>query len=278
MQDPSKRNEQKDQKLQGDGEIRIPSLRDRKKEREHGKVYKWFDNFWYHHKWKTLISLFLIIVILVCTLQMCGKEETGDVSVVLAGPYTFVDDAARLTSLRQCLARYLPTDYDGNGVRQVDIAHYMIYSKEQLEKMQNEKDENGAAVHSNIGIIRQSNTQNYTQYNNYMMLGESAVLFLDPWLFAEMAEKEGALVDVATRFDTTPAGVVTYTDKKGNAVTGVRLGDTALYRENLAVSQALPADTVLCLMNPLVIGKSSNEEDYRHMQEFYAALVGVNLK
>ena len=125
MQDPARRNDQKDQKIQGDGEIRIPSMRDRKKEREHGKIYKWFDNFWYHHKWKTIISLFLIVTILVCTLQMCQREEKGDISVMLAGPYTFVDNEAGLTALRQCLARYLPADYDENGRKQVDAVSYM---------------------------------------------------------------------------------------------------------------------------------------------------------
>ena len=86
MQDPARRNDQRDQKIQGDGEIRIPSMRDRKKERKHGKIYKWFDNFWYHHKWKTIICLFLVVTILVCTLQMCRREEKGDISVMLAGP------------------------------------------------------------------------------------------------------------------------------------------------------------------------------------------------
>ena len=115
MQDPTKRNEEKDQKLQSDGEIHIPSIRDRRAEREHGKVYRWLDNFWYHHKWKTILSLFLVFTILVCTLQMCSKEEKGDISVMMAGPYTFLDNEAGLSSLRLCLARYLPEDYDGNG-------------------------------------------------------------------------------------------------------------------------------------------------------------------
>jgi hypothetical protein len=34
-------------------------------ERQHGKLYLWFDNFWYHHKWKTIIISFFAVVVLV---------------------------------------------------------------------------------------------------------------------------------------------------------------------------------------------------------------------
>ncbi len=274
MQDPAKRNEQKDQKLQGSGEIHIPSLRKKKSEREHGKVYKWFDNFWYHHKWKTLISLFLVITILVCTLQMCQREETGDISVLLAGPYTFVDNEAGLTSLRQCLARYLPEDYDENGVKQVDTVTYMIYSEDQIKEMQAQKDENGNPVRVNTSTIQ----QNFSQYNTYMMLGETSVLFLDPWLFDDLAAKEnGYLSDLCETYGVLSLpGEKTYPENGENAkVLGVRLGDTALYKENLAISQVLPADTVLCLMSPYFVGKSSNLDEYQKAVDYFAALVGI---
>ncbi len=275
MQDPEKRNEEKDGKLQGDGEIHIPSLRDRRAEREHGKLYKWFDNFWYHHKWKTLISLFLIVTILVCTLQMCGKEETGDISVMMAGPYTFLDNEEGLSSLRLCLARYLPADYDENGKRQVDAVHYMIYSKAQIEEIQKGTDEDGNPIRVNTATIQ----QNYEQYNTYMMLGETSVLFLDPWLFEEMAKKEN---DYLSNLSETygklpPEGAVSYTDKDGNTkILGVRLGDTALYRDNIAVSAVLPEDTVLCLMSPYFFGKSGDKAEYQKAVDFYAALVGLS--
>jgi hypothetical protein len=273
MQDPARRNDPKTEKLPGNGEIRIPSMRDKRREREHGRLYKWFDNFWYHHKWKTLISLFLIIVILVCTLQMCQKEETGDISVVLAGPYTFVDNEAGLTSLRQCLARYLPADYDENGIRQVDAVSYMIYSKEQIEEIQKGKDDNGNPIRVNTATIQ----QNYSQYNTYMMLGETSVLFLDPWLFEEMAKKENDyLSDLSELPGTLQRGAVGYTDKNGNTkILGVKLGETELYQKNLAVSQALPADTVLCLMSPYFVGKSSNLKEYQKAQDFFCALAGI---
>ncbi len=270
MQDPKKREE----KLQSDGEIHIPSARERRAEREHGRLYRWFDNFWYHHKWKTIFCLFLAVTILVCTLQMCQREEKGDISVMMAGPYTFLDDEAGLTALRLCLARYLPEDYDGNGKRQVDAVYYMIYSKEQIEEIQKGTDENGDPIRVNTSTIQ----QNYEQYNTYMMLGETSVLFLDPWLFEEMAKKEnGYLSDLSETFGKAPAqGAVSFTDKDGNSkILGVRLGDTALYKSNIAVSAVLPEDTILCLMSPYWFGKSGSEDEYQKAVDFFAALSGL---
>ena len=271
MQDPERRN---DTKIQTDGEIRIPSMRNKRAEREHGKLYKWFDNFWYHHKWKTLICLFLVLVILVCTLQMCEREEKGDISVMLAGPYTFIENEEGLSSLRLCLARYLPTDYDGNGKRQVDAVSYMIYSKEQIEEIQKGTDDNGNPIRVNTATIQ----DNYEQYNTYMMLGATSVLFLDPWLFEEIAKKEnGYLADLSQTYGKLPEqGAVSYTGKDGTAkVLGVRLGDTALYRNNIAVSTVLPEDTVLCLMVPFAIGNSSKPAEYQKSVDFFASLVGL---
>jgi hypothetical protein len=71
-------------------------------------------------------------------------------------------------------------------------------------------------------------------------------------------------------------GGVGYTDKHGNEkILGVRLGDTALYKENLAVSQVLPEDTVLCLMSPYFVGKSSNLDEYQKAVDYFAALAGI---
>ena len=68
-------------------EIRFAPRPPQKPEREHGRVYRWLDNFWYHHKWATIAALFLVIVLTVCVLQMCSREEKGDITVVTAGPY-----------------------------------------------------------------------------------------------------------------------------------------------------------------------------------------------
>ncbi len=49
-------------------------------------VARW-ENFWYHYKWHTLAVVFGVVVVLVCLLQMCGKES-GDISFLQVGDVT----------------------------------------------------------------------------------------------------------------------------------------------------------------------------------------------
>lgn len=262
--------DRKDEKLEA-GELHLRRPATLREAREHGKLYRWFDNFWYHHKWKTVASLFIVLVLLVGVLQMCGKEPSGDVAIVTAGPYGFTADEAGLSALRACLSTYLPADYDGDGERKVDVNSFTVYSEEQIKALAAQRDENGDPAPVNINTYQ--NSQTYTQYNNFMMTGECSILFLDPWLFAEMAKKSEYLVDLSANFGEIPAGTVMGTDEDGTVCPlGVRLGDTALYRENIAM-KVLPADTIICLMGPYFAGKSSDEALYARSVELFSALV-----
>ena len=49
------------------------------------KIYKWFDNFWYHYKWIAIVVSIFAVFIIVSTVQMATKED-GDIYVMYAGP------------------------------------------------------------------------------------------------------------------------------------------------------------------------------------------------
>ena len=56
MQEPYDHRERED-KLEG-RELHLGRRGDAvRRDRPHGKLYRWFDNFWYHNKWKTIISV-----------------------------------------------------------------------------------------------------------------------------------------------------------------------------------------------------------------------------
>ena len=223
-------------------------------ERPHGKLYRWLDNFWYHYKWPVLIGGFFAIVLLVCILQMCGKESKGDVNIVLAGPYSLATDEAAYGDLQKCLAAELARDYNDDGQKKVDIMHYTIYSEEQIKAANGE-------IHTS------SNTGNYDTYKDYLTTGDAGILFLDPWLYEELAGKTDHLQEITEVVGKQPEGALL--DENGKCY-GVRLGDTALYRENSAV-RILPADTVICLLKPLVFGEQS---EWSHTLEYLRALIG----
>ena len=231
-------------------------------ERPHGKVYRWFDNFWYHHKWKVLIITFFAVVVLICTLQMCNREDEGDIRVLMAGPYGFSTEESGIGDLQAFLDKSLPADYDGNGSKKVDITNYTIYSEEQIK----ERQERGEYVST------ANNADNYQQYISFLQTGESSLLFLDPWLFEEM--QRGQLLDLSALLGFIPEGAITAADANGNTVVyGVRLGDTVLYRDNTAM-QVLPADTVICVAAPVFIGsEEAKAERLERAKAFFVALL-----
>ena len=232
-------------------------------ERPHGKLYRWFDNFWYHHKWKTIIITFFAVVFLVCTLQMCGKAEEGDLRVLMVGPYGFATEESGIGDLQAFLDKSLPRDFDENGVKRVEIVHYTVLSEEQIKDRQTQ----------DVSVVTSQNSENYQQYISYLQTGESALLFLDPWLCDEL--NRGQLLDLSTVLGGVPEGALTRTDGQGNTVVyGIRLGDTALYRDNRAM-QCLPEDTVICLAAPIYNGKDEKKaEKLERAKETLVSLLG----
>ena len=232
-----------------------------KAEKPHGKLYRWLDNFWYHHKWKTIIISFFAVVILVCTLQMCRKEESGDIAILAVGPYSFVSEDSGLSDFQNCLGTYLPADFDGNGVKKVDVISYTVYSEEQIKAYQAE----------GIQMDTAGNVSAKNQFHSYMQTGECSILFLDPWLYEEV-KANGLLKELQAQLGYTPEGGILTESEGKSACYGVRLGDTALYRENIAM-QKLPADTVICIAAPVVTGKSGKEAEFAKAVDYFKALV-----
>lgn len=263
MQDNENR---KEERLEG-REISFSGMSAGTAEKQHGKLYRWFDNFWYHHKWATIAVLFVLIVVTVCVVQMCSRENEGDLSVVLAGPYGFTGEENGYDDVRACLSTYLPADYDESGEKKTDIVHYTIYSADQI----------AALTKQDVTVNTATNAQNFSSFFDYLKLGESAILFLDPYLFGELAKNKGYLADLGENFgyDVTDAAAVVYTDGDGRgAVLGIKLSETALWRDNAAIRH-LPEDTVVCLLKPFAIGKNSKPQEYEKEVAYFKALLSI---
>lgn len=231
--------------------------------RQHGKVWRFLDNFWYHHKWKTLIGLFFLIVIIVCTVQMCSKEsEKSDLLVVCAGPYNVTTDGEIFDNLQKYLSVVLPEDFDGNGEKRVSVIGYTIYSEEQLKAM----DKDAGAIAS------YNNSSNYQNFYQHLGTGEFSVAFVDPFLFEELAARNECLVDISAVFGVSPSNGLYKTLPNGKTVCyGVRLGDSKLYENNAL--KALPEDTVLCLVGSAYFG---DDRTYERAVKYFAALLEQN--
>ena len=227
---------------------------------EDSKFLKWLDNYWYHYKWMTIGIAFALIVFLICTLQICSRENE-DITLLYAGPCLMSSDERQ--NVNSAFNAILPKDYDGSGEKKVTITSYLIYSREQIKEITAETDEYG--VH---GIVDTNyNSNQYNTYSNYLLTGESSVLLLDPWLYEALRDNgENVLMNLSEAFENIPEACV-----DGY---GIRLGDTDIYNE-YAVLKALPEDTVICLMRPLISGRSAKEANYIIEKEMFAALAGA---
>lgn len=78
---------------------------------------RWWENYWYHYKWHTIIGLFLVVTVAVSVTQ-CARRETYDQSCVLYCDRVVFDSTA--LALEQALAKRIP-DRDGNGTVAFDI-------------------------------------------------------------------------------------------------------------------------------------------------------------
>lgn len=260
MQDNENRN---DERLSG-RDISFSGAAVSGGEKPHGKLYRWFDNFWYHHKWATIAVLFVLIVMTVCVVQLCGREDKGDLSVVLAGPYGFTGEENGYTDIMNCLSTYLPADYDENGEKKTDIVHYTIYSSGQISDLTSQ----GVSVNTAM------NAQNYNAFFDYLKLGESAILFLDPFLFEEISKNKGYLADLGENFGIAVGDARAITDGEGAQVLGLKLSETSLWRDNSAIRN-LPEDTVVCLLKPFAFGKNSDSDEYAKQIAYFKALFSI---
>lgn len=220
-----------------------------------GKFISWLDNYWYHYKWVTIVVAFFIIVFSVCTLQMCSKEKT-DIIVVYAGGAFISSESSE--SVKGVIDAVMPEDFDGDGRKNVNFVKYEIYSADQIKEIESVTDANGERGY----VDRSYNSSNYDNFCNYLQTGDASVYLVEDWLFEELKTAD-RIMNISDVLGYVPEGSDGY---------GVRLGDLAVY-DSYAALRALPEDTVVCLLRPLVVGNSSDDEYYDRERETFRAII-----
>ena len=226
-----------------------------------GKFYKWFDNYWYHYKWITIGVIFAIFVLTVCTLQTCERQNE-DTTILYAGPCQL--SASEMDSIKGVINAVMPEDYDKDGNKYAGMIGYWICSEEQIKAIEASTDEYG--VHGYVN--RQQITDNYDNYYDYLMTGETAICFLDPSLYTEL-KSAGRLLPL-----TEALGADSGYESDDY---GIVLGKTAIYEEYSAL-RAMPEDTVVCFLRQIVMGRISKDKNYLNDLEIFKAIVTYTKK
>ena len=198
--------------------------------------YRWLDNFWYHYKWHTLIALFVVFVIVVCTLQTCSRESY-DIHILYAGNReikrtsssggvieyeTFLDDLSRVSE-----------DFDGNGKIGVSLKTLFSLTAEEIEKV-----EATPGMEVNYTLLQ----QDASTLSGLLTVGDYYLCFLSESVYRDKRERDGVPLFVSLTPYTAGIEGVRYVDGAEDAVylSSLSFGSLPLLSE-------LPEDTVICL-------------------------------
>ena len=76
------------------------------------KILKWLDNFWYHYKWVTLVTIFFVVTLTIIIVQMITKTNP-DCNILYGGPAVLT--ANQTKEIENAFNALLPEDYNGDG-------------------------------------------------------------------------------------------------------------------------------------------------------------------
>lgn len=214
-----------------------------------------WENFWYHHKWKTIIISCLVILLVICTMQMC-TQNSYDIYILYAGPGYLT--ANETLSAQNALKQFVPAD-GGDGSRDVMLSVINYMNPAQIAEKQALAEEQGVDLYIDLS----GNASALERFQMEVVAGECVIYLLDPQLY-ESVKMAGGLLRLDEVLDEIPESAA---DEYG-----IRLADTDLY-QSITTLQYLPEDTILCIRKVSTMSvfkgqKKSEEAHARHVELF----------
>ena len=231
--------------------------REREPEIEVEHVGFW-ENFWYHHKWKTILIAAAALIVAVCMAQLLSRE-TPDAYLLYAGPAYLT---AREVQAISADCKLVMEDSNGDGKKGLSILDINYLTAEQIE----EKKRQAQAEGVDLTIDGAGNTAQYERFELEMIAGESAVCLLDPALY-ENVRKAGGLVPLSEVFAGTPPHAV---DEYG-----IAFGETDFAR-TFSSMNVFPQDSILCLRRVTSVSRLKGKKAERlqaWQTDFFTAIV-----
>lgn len=218
-----------------------------------GGFLGWLDNFWFYHKWKLLAGVALVLLLAICTVQMCGNVS-DDLTIMYAGSAYLPTDPNYANMLGAFES--VMSDFNGDGEKHAALAALNIYSEEQI-KAREGNEISGDEVNTQI------NTQEYNSYLRVMQTGEYSVCLLERWLYDVVAK--GVFCKLSDVLGETPDYAVDdYC---------VNFWDTDFAKANAEAFASVPKDTVLCLRTKNALSGKSNEEQFERSKATFIAIM-----
>lgn len=219
----------------------------------------WLDNFWYHYKWHTLIALFLVFAITVCSVQMCQKQDY-DVFVVYAGAHDIERRSSSVSEYEKVYEhlRAVCRDYDGDGRVSPSFLALFLPSNEEIEKINAMEgyEVNTAVVADNAEIF--SSNIVYSDYYVYL---------ISPSVYETYRTVSGVEMFVPLAAYAGESEVTYYADD------AVLLSSTAFGQQ--IGFERFPEDTLICLriLTDLQGKKQDNVKKYERAEDMIRSIL-----
>ena len=195
----------------------------------HGKVWHWFDNLWYHYKWRIILAAIGIFAVLFLTLSTCRRREP-DYYFYYVGPgeFTGAQQSAIITSLGTAAGE------DGQDAK-IAISFLFVMTNDQIQRFSEEHADDGLAV-SGAQIM-----SNRELLADEIKTGNAILFFMDPEVLEETQSSSGAFLEIK---QFAPEGTP---EQAFSGEYGIKLSYTRFAYD--PAFAAFPKDTVIAIRN-----------------------------
>ena len=219
------------------------------------------ENFWYHYKWHTIAAFFIVLVVVICSLQMCGKS-TYDVYVMYAGEMPIENTKADSNYHTMISALKLVTDdHDEDGATSPLLKNLLVPSGKEYD----------ALADRGYDRLIASDMAEFEQLMVYS--SEYYLCFLSEDTFREYDKptSSGAYPFVSLT-DLAPEGSdARYASDRGIYLSSLDFGKLSGINE-------LPEDTVVCLRAKLKLpGAGSSDSAYESAKATLAKILAYEI-
>lgn len=220
------------------------------------KFLKWLDNFWYHYKWVTIVSVFVAVVVIIGVVQISGREES-DVKLAFFGPAVIAGEQQH--NIEAAFEQIMSSDYNNDGKKNIALTSFAYYDDEQYKEKQKE------ALENDMLFVYDPSTRNdtITQFNALIGTGDTLICLLDEYIYNELSGR-GA-------FETLE-NLLGYEPELARDDYSVYLKDTDFGKYYNAFD-ILPDDTILCMCkiseNTFFSNKTASKKNYERSEQMF---------
>ena len=247
--------EEKNQRIAGDIRFDMPASE---------KI----ENFWYHYKWHTIVTAFVVVVGVILILQLCTKVEY-DLNILYAGEKNITttslsgDGNSEYLSILSALES-VGNDENDDGNVSFNLQKLYILSEKELESALG-----GIKDPMQKASLESKMQENYDTLYNYIMFGDYYLYFLSEDIFHDYEERFESSIFASISEYTKAGGEYSYA------------GDGGIYLSSLGIYEAtdlslLPPDTVVCIRLPGVLGARDDGKSYAAAEDLLKKILAFD--